>query len=255
MAKRNIIEIDEELCNGCGQCILDCAEGALEIRDGKARLVGEILCDGLGACLSGCPTGALKVIQREAEEFDEQAAEQRVAELKAAAAQPEPDPSDPVPLACGCPGSAAQALDTQVPAPEASAGAKSTLGHWPVKLQLLSPESPFLKDADLLLLADCAAVANPDLHGKVLPGRAIAIACPKLDDAQAHVDKLATLLAGAKPKSLTVMIMEVPCCRGLVWVAQQALDKAGIDLPVSLAVITRDGQVRRGDGPVELTAA
>ncbi len=256
MPKRNIIQIDQELCDGCGQCILDCAEGALELRDGKAHLVGEIYCDGLGACLSGCPTGALTVAQCEAEEFDEQAVERRLHALKAPEAEPETDPAAPAPLACGCPGSAAQALAPRATAPGAAAGEQASgLGHWPIKLQLLAPQAPFLKDADLVLLADCAAAANPRLHSRVLPGRAVAMACPKLDDAQAHVDKLAAVLAGARPKSLTVMIMEVPCCRGLVWIAQQALEKAGLELPVKVAVITRDGQVAQHQGPVELPAA
>ncbi|MCF8032204.1 MAG: 4Fe-4S ferredoxin [Desulfarculaceae bacterium] len=237
---RDIIEIDQELCNGCGQCILDCAEGALKLVDGKAKLVGEIYCDGLGACLSGCPTGALTVVQREAEDFDEEAVE----ELLAGQAQETAPPaaSTEMPMASGCAGQAAMSLEPAA-APPASGAAASQLGHWPIKLQLLSPQAPFLQGADLLLLADCAAAALPDLHAKLLPGRAIALACPKLDDPQAHVDKLAELLAGAQVRSLTVVRMEVPCCGGLNWIVEQALAKAGKSLPLGEMVIGRGGQV------------
>ncbi len=233
---RDIIHIDEELCNGCGQCILECAEGALELVDGKAKLVGEIYCDGLGACLSGCPTGALTVERREAEEFDEAAVE----ELLQSQGR-EPAPAEP-PLACGCPGHEAMTLSPAAPVPVAGAAA-SQLGHWPIKLQLLSPQAPFLQGADLLLLADCAAASLPDLHSRLLPGRAVALACPKLDNPQAHVDKLAELLAGAEIRSLTVVRMEVPCCGGLNWIVEQALAKAGKELPVGEMVIGRGGQV------------
>lgn len=236
---RDIIQIDEELCNGCGQCILDCAEGALQLVDGKARLVGEIYCDGLGACLSGCPTGALTVVQREADEFDEAAVEELLQGQGQGAAPAEPQG---MPLAGGCPGHAAMSL-SPAPAAPAPGAAASTLGHWPIKLQLLSPQAPFLKGADLLLLADCAAASLPDLHARLLPGRAVALACPKLDNAQAHVNKLAELLAGAEIRSLTVVRMEVPCCGGLNWIVEQALAQAGKDLPVGEMVIGRGGQV------------
>lgn len=240
---RNIIEINEELCDGCGQCILDCAEGALELVDGKAKLVGEIFCDGLGACLSGCPTGALKVIQREAEAFDEEAVEHRLAGLKAETSPPEPMPLAEMPtLACGCASSEARALSPQA-GPVTAGDQPSRLEHWPVKLQLLGPQAPFLKNADLLLLADCAAAAYPNLHADLLPGRAVALACPKLDDAQAHIAKLAEVLAGAKPRSLTVVHMEVPCCKGLDYIADQAIGRAGVDLKRGDLVISREGKI------------
>lgn len=244
---RNIIHIDEELCNGCGQCILDCAEGALQLVDGKARLVGEIYCDGLGACLKGCPTGALTIERREAEAFDEQAVEDLLASQgKAPHAEPAPAQPQPLPSAGGCPGHAAMSLEPAAPAPahdEDDWPTPSQLGHWPIKLQLLSPQAPFLKGADLILLADCAAAALPDLHRRFLPGRAIALACPKLDDAQAHVDKLAELLAGGGMRSLTIVHMEVPCCSGLNWIVEQALQRSGVKLPVGEMVISRNGTV------------
>lgn len=237
---RNIINIDEEKCTGCGQCVLDCAEGALKVIDGKAKLVGEIYCDGLGACLSGCPTGALTIEQREAEDFDEQA----VHELLHAA-----KPTEPAPLACGCPGSAATTLKPSNTAAPAAGPVSSQLGHWPIKLGLLGPQAPFLQGADLLLLADCAAASLPDLHPRLLPGRAIALACPKLDDAKAHINRLAQILAGAKPRSLTVVHMEVPCCKGLEYITQQASQLAGLDIPRGSIVVSRDGRILQQNLP------
>ncbi|BEQ13981.1 ATP-binding protein [Desulfoferula mesophila] len=243
---RGIIHIDEELCNGCGQCILDCTEGALQLVDGKARLVGEIYCDGLGACLSGCPTGALTIEKREAEAFDEEAVE----ELLASQDQPaHPEPvaptvAQPIMGGGGCQGHAAMSLEPTAPvASDDDWPTPSQLGHWPIKLQLLSPQAPFLKGADLILLADCAAAALPDLHRRFLLGRAVALACPKLDDAQAHVDKLAELLAGGGMRSLTIVHMEVPCCSGLNWIVEQAMQRAGAKLPVGEMVISRNGTV------------
>jgi ferredoxin len=209
----------------------------LEIKDGKARLKDDIYCDGLGACLGECPEGALRVIQREAQEFDEQAVEELLAEEKARHSQD-------LPMACGCPSSAAMELQpVNVPKTPPAGRSKSQLGHWPIKLQLLGPQAPFLKGKDLLLLADCAAAAYPNLHSELLPGRSIALACPKLDNAQAHIDKLAQVLAGAQPRSLSVVHMEVPCCKGLEIIAQKALEKAGMDLTLGSMTISRDGQV------------
>ena len=234
MGLRKIIEIDEEKCDGCGQCIIACAEGALEIIDGKARLVGDILCDGLGACLGECPQDALHLVEREAPEFDEEAVHERMAKME------EEEPT--APAACGCPSS--QAMLMTMPAKEASEEAGgSNLGHWPVKLQLMGPNTPFLQGADLVLLADCAAASNPALHQKVLPNRAIAMGCPKLDDIQAHIGKLAEILEGARPKSLTVMFMDVPCCKGFVYTAQKAVEKSGLDMPIGLIQIAKNGQV------------
>ncbi|ACL04031.1 4Fe-4S ferredoxin iron-sulfur binding domain protein [Desulfatibacillum aliphaticivorans] len=234
MALRKIIEINEEKCDGCGQCILSCAEGALEIVDGKAKLVGDILCDGLGACLGECPQDALHLIEREAPEFDEEAVHERMAKMK--------DGAPKAPAGFGCPSSQAMIMTMPPQGTPGEAGA-SSLGHWPVKLQLMGPNTPFLKGADLVLLADCAAASNPALHQKVLPNKAIAMGCPKLDDLQAHIDKLAQILEGATPKSLTVMFMDVPCCKGFVYAAQKAVEKAGVDMPIGLIQIGRNGDV------------
>jgi Pyruvate/2-oxoacid:ferredoxin oxidoreductase delta subunit len=248
---RKIIEIDENLCDGCGECVPSCAEGALQIVDGKARLVGEIYCDGLGACLGECPTGALRMVEREAEPFDEQAVEELLEAQKEAA-------QTPPPMACGCPSSQAMSLEpAPAPAPAgetAGAPVQSRLGHWPIKLQLLNPQAPFLKGAELVLLADCAAAAVPDLHSRYLAGKAVALACPKLDDAQAHADKLAQVLEGARPASLSVVHMEVPCCRGLEWIAAKALEQTGLDLPVRSVVVGRQGEEQQSR-PAQLSAA
>lgn len=236
---RKIIQIDEETCNGCGQCILACAEGALKLVDGKARLVGDILCDGLGACIGECPTGALKIIDREAEEFDEAAVEARLKETGPALGHHQGPPT----LACGCPSSSIMTFmpkDTQDHAPSDMA---SQLGHWPVKLQLLAPTAPFLKGSDMLLMADCAGVASPNLHRKLLKGRTVAIACPKLDDVEKHIERLSKILTHAAPRTLTVVHMEVPCCTGLVHAALAALERSGADIPLRHIVIGRRGEI------------
>ena len=248
--RRKIIEIDDEKCTGCGECMLACAEGALELVDGKAKLVGDIYCDGLGACIGECPEGALKVIERDAEEFDEAAVEELLKERDAE--------SKPVenPMACGCPGSTAMTMERsgRAGSDECAGEIASELGHWPIKLQLLNPKAPFLKGADLLLLADCAAAAYPDLHRKLLRGHAVAMGCPKLDDLEAHINKLAQVLEEACPKSLTVAHMEVPCCKGFMFAAEKAIELAGVDMPLHCIVIARAGEVLSGEGLVHEAA-
>ncbi|MEW5735748.1 MAG: 4Fe-4S binding protein [Thermodesulfobacteriota bacterium] len=233
---RDIIEIDETKCTGCGQCVTACAEGALAIVDGKAKLVSDIYCDGLGACLGGCPEGALKVVARPAPAFDEHAVEKHLAAKKAA----EQKPAGPT-LACGCPGSAQMTLAPKAPRAAAGQAPDSALSHWPIKLALVQPAAPFLRDADLLLLADCTAAAHPDLHRRLLSGRAVVMGCPKFDNPAAYTDKLAQVLAVGRPRSLTVAVMEVPCCKGFVHAAKQAREKAAADLPVTVVEIARDG--------------
>ncbi len=248
---RKIIEIDEELCDGCGECIIACAEGALQIVDGKAKLIADLYCDGLGACLGECPQGALKVIERPAVAFDEEAVEELLSRQKNEALAQE---KITVPLACGCPGSAEMSMKPAASDQAPVGNTQSRLGHWPIKLQLLNPQAPFLKDADLVLLADCVACALPDLHQRFLGSNAVAMACPKLDDAEAHAAKLAQVLEGARPRSLKVAIMEVPCCKGLDWIAAQALERAGLSIPVETIVIGRDGKVRDDQIPVAALA-
>ncbi|HHO75829.1 MAG TPA: 4Fe-4S ferredoxin [Deltaproteobacteria bacterium] len=241
---RQIIEIDEERCNGCGQCILACAEGALALVDGKARLVGEIYCDGIGACIGECPEGALTIVRREADEFDENAVNEKTKRQRPNAVIMG-EPSEHETLACGCPSSAMTTLPVRprTALEGASQDVESHLGHWPVKLQLLGHNASFLKGADLVLLADCAAAAYPDLHQRVLRGNAVAMGCPKLDDLEAHIVRLAEILKGAFLKSLTVVHMEVPCCRAFLSAAREAIRRSGIDVPLKYIVIGRSGTI------------
>jgi NAD-dependent dihydropyrimidine dehydrogenase PreA subunit len=225
--KRQIIKIDEDLCTGCGECVLTCMEGALQIVDGKAKVVAEVLCDGLGACLGGCPEGALTIEEREAPGFDEQAVEHRLEELARERG--------------GTPAGAAADV------PEAGTGraAESLLRHWPVQLGLVSPSAPHLRGADLLITADCVPVAYRRFQEDFLDRRAVVVACPKLDDARAHMEKLVELFRVAQPRSVTVLTMEVPCCFGLSRLVRQAADFAGLESPIEDVVITVGGE-RRG---------
>lgn len=239
--KRKIVNIDEAKCNGCGECVPSCAEGAIQIIDGKAKLVSDVYCDGLGACLGTCPMDAITIEEREAEAFDEAEALAHVAKT----AQSAP----PSPSACpsgGCPGSLTRSLQ---PAPAESSAASSNaapsqLMNWPVQLTLISPASPFLKEADLLLAADCAPCAMPDFHSRFLCGRPLLVACPKLDDASAHIDKLAAILKTASAKSVTILRMEVPCCAGLTQIAREAASRAGTRTRLVEAIVGIDGKIR-----------
>ncbi|MFC2077359.1 ATP-binding protein [Candidatus Bipolaricaulota bacterium] len=231
MAVRAIIRIDEEKCTGCGQCIPGCAEGALQIVDGKAQLIGEIYCDGLGACLGECPEGALTLEKREADPFDEEAVEALVERQHG---------EDPLP--CGCPGSAMRAL--QVDDAESSPNATTTasaLTHWPVQLMLVPPGAPFLREADLLVCADCVPFAMPDLHARYIAGRAVLVGCPKLDDANHYRAKLEGIFREAQPKSITVLRMEVSCCGGLAHIVSEAHEAAGLSCPLEIRIVEVQG--------------
>ena len=240
--ERKIIEIDEDLCTGCGECIIKCAEGALEIIDGKAKIVADKFCDGLGACLGECPTGALKVIKREAEDFDETAVEEHLKTRQ--------DIEKPVaaPLACGCPSAAMQSFSRPAPCQSVSEletreGEQSELTHWPVQINLVPPTAPFLKNADLLVAADCTPIAYRSFHKDFLEGRVIMVGCPKFDDTQAYVDKFAQLFSQSSVKSVTVVVMEVPCCHGLPLIIKRGMQMAGKDIPMELAVVSVRGQI------------
>ena len=233
---RKIVKIDEEKCNGCGDCIIACAEGALEIIDGKARLISEEYCDGLGNCLD-CPQGAISIEEREAEEFNKDAVEKH---LKAKEET----------LACGCSSDTITTFDRQpggnTTANETPLGTiPSRLGHWPVQLTLVPPNAPFLKDADLILAADCVPFAYAGFHQDFLgENRALLVACPKLDDFQAHQKKLNEVLRISDIKSLTVVHMEVPCCSGLVHMARQAILASGKDIPFADITISARGELK-----------
>lgn len=250
---RKIIEINEELCNGCGQCVPDCAEGSLRIIDGKARLVADKLCDGLGACLGSCPTGALKIVERTAEEFDEAAVEAFLAaeKKKAAVAAPVMD--------CGCASSHIQTLKPLSPCQKANipamhattpaAGAQSSagsagsaLGHWPVQIRLVPAHAPFLQNAHLLVAADCTAVAARNFQERYLEGKAVMMGCPKFDDAEAYIKKFAEVISTCNLKSLTVLIMEVPCCSAMNVIVKKARDLSGVNLPIEQIAISVRGE-------------
>ncbi len=255
--KRKIIEIDRELCNGCARCTTACAEGALELDgDGKAVLVREIYCDGLGACLDVCPTGALEVIEKEASAYDEDATAAHVGAVRGAEAAGKVHREEPRPVHAGCPGSQARSFtpagrkaapirDVAAPGPEPAAGASfrapSELGQWPIQLHLVSPAAPSFRECDLLVAADCTAFALGSFHADLLRGKSLVIACPKLDRTEGYVDKLAALIAGNTIYSLTVAIMEVPCCSGLSRIVAEAAEKSGKSLAVRTLVIGIDG--------------
>ena len=278
---REIVEIDEARCDGCGDCIPSCAEGAIQLVNGKARLVGDVLCDGLGACLGECPQGALRVVKREALAFDARAVESHLDGLQAPAppARPVPGGSLPVtpaafaprramlavmqaPVATGggCPGSRSREFGAAAPAspaagPVAAAGPAaaaspsspprpSELTHWPIQLELVATRAPWLAGADLLVAADCVPFAYADFHRDFLAGRRVVVGCPKLDDNRAHVDKLAELFRAATPRSVTVVKMEVPCCGGIAWAVQEALRLSGRDIPYVEATIGLQGDRR-----------
>lgn len=239
---RKIIEIDEELCDGCGQCVPSCAEGSLEIIDGKATVIAENLCDGLGACLGECPTGALRIVEREAEEFDEEAVEKYLENKQKAQSSEEPT------LACGCPSTQIQTLAPissceQANRPTAIREQDSALAHWPIKIRLVPAKAPFLKNADLLILADCCGVAYPALHQDFLQGKVVLMGCPKFDEVQAYIDKFAEIFQIARIKSVTCLIMEVPCCSGLPMMVKKGMEKAGVELPVQEVVVNAKGQL------------
>ncbi len=304
--QRTIIKIDEEKCTGCGECIPNCHEGALQVIDGKARLISDLFCDGLGACIGHCPEGAITLEQREAEAYNETLVmatmvpkgrntiiahlehlrdhnetgllHEAVAYIKAnnidmsdSSQSPAYEPSlasyrnmqevfkeaKPLESGCGggCPGS--KTIDfnidmekvNQVAVPVAladviSAPAPSELRQWPVQLHLLNPQASYFKDADVVLAADCVAFAMGDFHDKFLKGKTLAIACPKLDsNKESYLEKLISMIADAKIKSLTVVMMEVPCCGGLLQMAKTAISHSGINIPIRKAIIGVKGDI------------
>ena len=240
---RKIIKIDEELCDGCGNCVPSCAEGAIEIVDDKAKIVAEVYCDGLGACLGECPTGALTIVEREADEFDEKAVEEY---LSAKAKEEVPQEAT---MACGCPSTQIQSFMSNSPCQEANkpvmgqrAGG-SALSHWPVQIRLVPPTAPFLKGADLLVVSDCTPVAYPNFHQDFLEGRVVMVGCPKFDDAQEYIQKFADIFNTADIKSVTVLVMEVPCCQGLPIMVEKGMETAGKKVPLEKVVIGVKGDL------------
>ncbi len=273
---RKIIKIDEEKCDGCGNCVPECHEGALQIIDGKARLISDLFCDGLGACLGNCPPGALTIEEREAEPYDEFKVMEYIirgganviaAHLKHLRDHEEfeylrealeflrengiENPlhnEEPVEKKshCGCPGSREMTLEN-IDQNENEDGTRvSHLRQWPIQMHLVSPHAAYFKNSDLLLAADCCGFAFPDFHKEFLKGRSLAIACPKLDaNKEIYFEKLTSMITDSKIKSITVLIMQVPCCSGLAQLAQQSAEAAGSRIPIEAIIISPAGEILR----------
>jgi len=283
MAKRKLIKIDEEKCNGCGLCIPDCPEGALKIIDGKATLISDLFCDGLGACIGSCPEDAITIEEREAEEYDEKKVMRNIAghgknvikahlEHLKEHGQSEyfeeavdflkkrnieiPLKEEPLCSAhehmgsfSSCPGSKIMDFreeDSEIS--EETGKRQSQLRQWPIQLHLVSPTAPYYQGQDVILTADCVAYALGDFHKDYLKGKAIAIACPKLDESQdVYVEKIKSWLEDAKINNLTVMIMQVPCCMGLLSLAKQAVENSKRKVPIKSIVVSLQGEILSED--------
>jgi NAD-dependent dihydropyrimidine dehydrogenase PreA subunit len=264
---RKIVRIDEAKCDGCGQCIPACAEGAIALVGGKARLSADVLCDGLGACLGECPQGAITVIEREAAAFDEEAVKKHLLSMgeqvssrhgaQAPAAPPAPAPARPrlsvlsgggeASPPGGCPGARPMSLPRRSAAAAAAAAAttgESRLAQWPVQLHLVPVAAPWLRGADLLVAADCVPFAYARFHDDLLAGRALVVGCPKLDDLGAYVEKLGRICGANELRSVTVVRMEVPCCGGISMAARRAIEGSGKPIPFRDVVVSVDGAIR-----------
>ncbi len=256
--KRKIIEIKEELCNGCGLCVDACHEAAIELVDGKARLISDEYCDGLGDCLPECPTGAILMIERDAAAYDEELVMSRIREREAAEDQvlaPHQEKTELSASTCGCPGMAAKSIRTQTDYVEQQPHQRknhydhqqqevpSELRQWPVQLNLVHPQAPYLKEADLLIAADCTAYAYGNFHKDFMQGKVTLIGCPKLDDNQYYIEKLAEIFRLNSPKSITVVRMQVPCCGGITAGVRQAMLDSKTIVPYREVTLSADGQI------------
>lgn len=231
--KRKIVHIDQEKCNGCGLCVGACHEGAIQMVDGKAKLVSDIYCDGLGDCLGECPVDAITIEEREADGFDPKAVEERLKTVNKKT------------TGGGCPGMRALSFpeqpDKQEPKEEAT-DQRSELRQWPIQLHLVPVQAPYWQDAELLVAADCVAAAFPNFHSKMLKGKRLIIACPKLDDTRDYTEKLTAIIKHNDIKSISVARMEVPCCGGIVRIAEEALERSGKSIPMNTTVVSLNGE-------------
>ena len=232
---RKIVKIDPDKCNGCGLCVPNCAEGAIQIIDDKAVLVADNLCDGIGDCLGACPKDAITIEERPADQFDPAAVE-----AKKHHGEKTPD------LPCGCPGTMARMFDKEAPSvPVPSETPHSALGHWPVQLMLLPVQGQMWQGADVLISADCVAYAMGDFHSRLLAGKTVAVGCPKLDDLNCYLEKLTEIFSCNDIKSVTVARMEVPCCGGIVVAAEEALQRScKTNIPFKVLIVGVDGSVK-----------
>ncbi len=271
MVKRKIIRIDEDKCNGCSMCIPNCPEGALQIIDNKARLVSDLFCDGLGACIGHCPQGAITIEERETEAYDERKVMENIAKqgkntikahlehlkshnemsyygeamefLKERGLEKDHEEGkNMIQNTHGCPGSALREIKREGTKQEGYEQA-SALAQWPVQLSLLPSQASFFQNSHLLVSADCVPFANANFHSKLLNGKSLVIGCPKLDDIEAYQEKLTEIFKNNKIKSVTVAIMEVPCCFGLYQAVKQAVEGSGKEIPIIKEVIGIDGSV------------
>jgi Fe-S-cluster-containing hydrogenase component 2 len=238
MILRNIVNIDEAKCTGCGLCVNACAEGAIKLVSGKAKLISEVYCDGLGVCIGHCPEGAITIENREAAEFDEKETKAHLTREKNARGQP----------AIVCPGMMTQNIRKKSNMMDKRADEFLTqLSNWPVQLKLVSPKAPYFANADILLVADCVPFVMGDFHNRFLKGHSIAVGCPKLDDSAFYIEKLAAILSANKVNSLTVIHMEVPCCHGLTRIAKQAISKNTIEMCFEDVTIDLQGNISRAE--------
>lgn len=255
--KRQIIEVNEELCNGCGECVTECSEGALQIIDGKARLVKEQFCDGFGDCIGACPTGAMTIETKEVEEFNEDSTKKHLLETEGLEAvwrmedakRRHSKKEENTTMFQGCPGS-----QTRVIAPEninkpnvsgvSAQVLQSELRQWPIQLHLVQPGAPFFKNKELVVLNPCGPVASADVHWRYLRGRSVVIGCPKLDDTSNYASKLGEILKESSIPKVIVVRMEVPCCGGLTMITTQAVQYSGRkDLVLEEHILGLDGSV------------
>lgn len=250
MTKRKIIEIEREKCTGCGLCTTACAEGALVLdSENKAVLTKEIYCDGLGACLDVCPVDALHIIYKEAEEYNSAAAHEHVLKTRGQEAASRVHGYHPAavsesPLACGCPGTMAKEIKKDHRHEQsAPSSAPSELSQWPIQLHLVSPAAPYFNEIDLLIAADCTAFTLGSFHQDLLRGKKLVIACPKLDETDGYIEKLAELIKHNTIYSLTVAIMTVPCCSGMYHIVKEAVERSGKNIAIKKVVIDLNGKI------------
>jgi Fe-S-cluster-containing hydrogenase component 2 len=241
---RKIMEIDEERCTGCGECAAACAEGAIRIVDGKARLISENYCDGLGACLGECPEGALRIVERESEEFDPEAVEEHLKAQASGGAHG----SATSERSCACPSQQVEVFPSSLLLRRREQAGEqgqveSALTHWPVQIRLVPAHAPFLQGADLLVAADCTPLAYANFHRDLLTGKVVMMGCPKFDDVEEYVNKFAEIFKTAGIKSISVVDMEVPCCSKLPMIVRKALSIAKKEIPFEEVVISRRGSV------------